>query len=58
MQYLFMASEADSTVLLPGHDNQYGMNLHGEVMACSYEDVRVMWLILDKSRAGEQNQWS
>jgi len=26
------------------------MNLHGEVMACPYEDVRVMWSILDKAR--------
>ncbi|KAG0479732.1 hypothetical protein HPP92_010590 [Vanilla planifolia] len=23
--------------------------LHGEVMACSYEDVQVMWSILDKA---------
>ncbi|KAM0965677.1 hypothetical protein ACFX13_021941 [Malus domestica] len=27
------------------------MALHGEVMACSYEDVQVMWSILDKSNA-------
>ncbi|KAI4338602.1 hypothetical protein MLD38_023640 [Melastoma candidum] len=27
------------------------MDLHGEVMACTYEDVRVMWSILDKSKA-------
>ncbi|KAK3008807.1 hypothetical protein RJ639_013653 [Escallonia herrerae] len=26
------------------------MNLHGEVMACAYEDVQVMWSILDKSK--------
>ncbi|KAI4344686.1 hypothetical protein L6164_011884 [Bauhinia variegata] len=27
------------------------MDLHGEVMACGYEDVQVMWSILDKSRS-------
>ncbi|KAF7846590.1 hypothetical protein BT93_H0930 [Corymbia citriodora subsp. variegata] len=27
------------------------MNLQGEVMACAYEDVQVMWSILDKSNA-------
>lgn len=27
-----------------------GMDLHGEVMACGYEDVQVMWSILDKSK--------
>ncbi|KAF4349390.1 hypothetical protein CsatB_007896 [Cannabis sativa] len=26
-------------------------NLHGEVMACGYEDVQVMWSILDKSKS-------
>ncbi|XP_019415409.1 PREDICTED: uncharacterized protein LOC109326941 [Lupinus angustifolius] len=26
------------------------MDLHGEVMACSYKDVQVMWSILDKSK--------
>ncbi|CAA3017962.1 uncharacterized protein LOC111373096 [Olea europaea var. sylvestris] len=26
------------------------MDLHGEVMACTYEDVQVMWSILDKSK--------
>ncbi|XP_077219033.1 ssrA-binding protein [Tasmannia lanceolata] len=34
---------------LAGHDPP-GMDLHGEVMACGYEDVRVMWSILDKSK--------
>ncbi|KAG1326073.1 hypothetical protein COCNU_01G000070 [Cocos nucifera] len=38
-----------------GHDH-HGMNLHGEVKACSYEDVQVMWSILDKSKPGEQNR--
>ncbi|KAF7837618.1 uncharacterized protein G2W53_006100 [Senna tora] len=28
-----------------------GMDLHGEVMACGYEDVQVMWSILDKSKS-------
>ncbi|XP_058730084.1 uncharacterized protein LOC131602092 [Vicia villosa] len=33
------------------------MDLQGEVMACGYEDVQVMWSILDrtKSTATEQN---
>ncbi|KAI4303047.1 hypothetical protein MLD38_038726 [Melastoma candidum] len=26
-------------------------DLHGEVMACTYEDVQIMWSILDKSKA-------
>ncbi|KAK4759343.1 hypothetical protein SAY87_022474 [Trapa incisa] len=25
------------------------MDLHGEVMACGYDDVHVMWSMLDKS---------
>ncbi|KAF8387594.1 hypothetical protein HHK36_026247 [Tetracentron sinense] len=33
----------------PGHDTRV-MDLHGEVMACAYEDVQVMWSILDKSK--------
>lgn len=28
----------------------YDAILQGEVMACGYEDVRVMWSMLDKSR--------
>ncbi|WOL10508.1 hypothetical protein Cni_G19265 [Canna indica] len=35
------------------HERNGSMELHGEVMACSYEDVRVMWSILDKSRSRE-----
>ncbi|BFG15912.1 uncharacterized protein Pyn_15631 [Prunus yedoensis var. nudiflora] len=31
------------------------MALHGEVMACSYEDVQVMWSILDKSKPSDCN---
>ncbi|OWM67364.1 uncharacterized protein LOC116207306 [Punica granatum] len=27
------------------------MDLQGEVMACGYEDVQVMWSMLDKSRS-------
>ncbi|CAL9045306.1 unnamed protein product [Musa banksii] len=30
-----------------------GSKLQGEVMACTYEDVQVMWSILDKSRPRE-----
>ncbi|PIA60643.1 hypothetical protein AQUCO_00300274v1 [Aquilegia coerulea] len=34
-----------------GHDiDNRGMDLHGEVMACAYEDVQVMWSILDNSK--------
>ncbi|KAF0916985.1 hypothetical protein E2562_015150 [Oryza meyeriana var. granulata] len=29
--------------------------LHGEVMACAYEDVQVMWDMLDKARIREFN---
>lgn len=31
------------------------MDLHGEVMACGYEDVHVMWSILDKSKSSSCN---
>ncbi|XP_059632056.1 uncharacterized protein LOC132274734 [Cornus florida] len=31
------------------HENRV-TDLHGEVMACAYEDVQVMWSILDKSK--------
>jgi hypothetical protein len=27
------------------------LDLHGEVMACGYEDIQVMWSILDKSKS-------
>ncbi|KAK6254269.1 hypothetical protein QQP08_013260 [Theobroma cacao] len=33
-----------------GHENRV-MDLHGEVQACAYEDVQVMWSILDKSKS-------
>ncbi|KAK4256522.1 hypothetical protein QN277_006233 [Acacia crassicarpa] len=34
----------------PGQDNRI-MDLQGQVMACGYEDVHVMWSILDKSKS-------
>ncbi|KAJ4843917.1 hypothetical protein Tsubulata_048601 [Turnera subulata] len=37
-----------------GHGN-YATDLHGEVMACGYEDVQVMWSILDKSKSSACN---
>nr|GMD72007.1 Phosphatase methylesterase 1 [Ipomoea batatas] len=38
-------------VLVLGQDeNNRIADLHGEVMACGYEDVQVMWSILDKSK--------
>ncbi|KAI4311045.1 hypothetical protein MLD38_035981 [Melastoma candidum] len=36
--------------LHPGHEKSV-MDLHGEVMACAYEDVQVMWSILDKTKS-------
>ncbi|XP_021889494.1 uncharacterized protein LOC110808335 [Carica papaya] len=33
------------------HDEKGVRNLHGQVMACGYEDVQVMWSILDKSKS-------
>ncbi|KAI5572333.1 hypothetical protein POPTR_010G004000v4 [Populus trichocarpa] len=34
----------------PGEEKRV-LDLHGEVMACGYEDVQVMWSILDKSKS-------
>ncbi|KAG2726646.1 hypothetical protein I3843_01G119400 [Carya illinoinensis] len=34
----------------PENENR-ASDLHGEVMACAYEDVQVMWSILDKSKS-------
>ncbi|CAO2838342.1 unnamed protein product [Amaranthus hypochondriacus] len=34
------------------------MALHGEVMACTYEDVQVMWSMLDKSKSRACNMTS
>ncbi|OIW00190.1 hypothetical protein TanjilG_29180 [Lupinus angustifolius] len=31
------------------------MDLQGEVMACGYEDVQVMWSMLDKSKSTHCN---
>ncbi|MED6107748.1 hypothetical protein PIB30_048761 [Stylosanthes scabra] len=36
-------------------ENRVVMDLHGEVMACGYEDVQVMWSILDKSKSNTCN---
>ncbi|KAM0948391.1 hypothetical protein DsansV1_C06g0058911 [Dioscorea sansibarensis] len=39
-----------------GNEQQlHGMKLHGEVMACGYEDVHVMWSILDKTKSLERS---
>uniref|UniRef100_A0A7N0UIA1 Uncharacterized protein n=1 Tax=Kalanchoe fedtschenkoi TaxID=63787 RepID=A0A7N0UIA1_KALFE len=38
-----------------GHEIQRTMDLQGEVMACGYEDVQVMWSILDKSKSRNCN---
>ncbi|XP_027164205.1 uncharacterized protein LOC113764487 isoform X2 [Coffea eugenioides] len=38
-----------------GHEKRV-MDLQVEVMACAYEDVRVMWSILDKSKSGSNLQ--
>lgn len=37
-----------------GQENRV-MDLQGEVMACAYEDVQVMWSILDKSKSSACN---
>lgn len=37
-----------------GQENRV-MDLQGEVMACAYEDVQVMWSILDKSKSSTCN---
>ncbi|KAM0951274.1 hypothetical protein DsansV1_C04g0050231 [Dioscorea sansibarensis] len=41
---------SSSTHTCSGHDH-HGMKLRCEVMACAYEDVHVMWSILDKSKS-------
>ncbi|XP_057786624.1 uncharacterized protein LOC131004055 [Salvia miltiorrhiza] len=33
-----------------GRQEKCIMDLQGEVMACAYEDVQVMWSILDKNK--------
>ncbi|KAK9084456.1 hypothetical protein Scep_030927 [Stephania cephalantha] len=33
-----------------GNNDKRVMDLQGEVMACAYEDVQVMWSMLDKSK--------
>lgn len=33
------------------NENRGMEHLQGEVMACAYEDVQVMWSMLDKTRA-------
>ena len=40
--------------MIAGQENRV-MDLHGEVMACAYEDVQVMWSILDKSKSSTCN---
>ncbi|KAG9143401.1 hypothetical protein Leryth_017784 [Lithospermum erythrorhizon] len=40
--------------IYPCQDNRT-MDLQGEVMACGYEDVQVMWSILDKSNPNACN---
>ncbi|XP_065867591.1 uncharacterized protein [Euphorbia lathyris] len=37
------------------NQNPRGMDLQGEVMACGYEDVQIMWSILDKSKSSDCN---
>ncbi|XP_062181131.1 uncharacterized protein LOC133885432 [Phragmites australis] len=40
-----------SSALVPGGDAaERSSQLYGEVMACTYEDVQVMWSMLDKAR--------
>ncbi|XP_031114110.1 uncharacterized protein LOC116017632 [Ipomoea triloba] len=48
---LFNPQPRDKKSQQEGQDeNNRIADLHGEVMACGYEDVQVMWSILDKSK--------
>ncbi|XP_042397452.1 uncharacterized protein LOC121987795 [Zingiber officinale] len=53
--YTIISSPRDKKSQAVSGDGRSGpLELHGEVMACAYEDVRVMWSMLDKTRrAGE-----
>ena len=42
-----------SWLLGAAYDRHHGLELHGEVMACTYEYVRVMWSMHDRSRSIE-----
>ncbi|GMY28057.1 hypothetical protein FCV25MIE_23299 [Fagus crenata] len=50
----FNQQPRDQKKTQPGHENRV-MDLQGEVMACAYEDVQVMWSILDKSKSAACN---
>ena len=47
---------------IAGHEDKRmrDLQLEGEVMACAYEDVQVMWSILDKSnqRVCDVSSWN
>ncbi|KAK3188236.1 hypothetical protein Dsin_027797 [Dipteronia sinensis] len=49
------ASSRDIKKSQPEQYDNRAMDLHGEVMACGYEDVQVMWSILDKSKSATCN---
>ncbi|XP_058201629.1 uncharacterized protein LOC131316325 [Rhododendron vialii] len=55
----FLTNQDPSPTTFTRRDDQHNksqqaghcvQDLHGEVMACGYEDVQVMWSILDKSQ--------
>ncbi|CAL4964069.1 unnamed protein product [Urochloa decumbens] len=39
-----------SSAMVVEHVEAERAKLHGEVMACAYEDVQVMWSMLDQAR--------
>ncbi|RAL54592.1 hypothetical protein DM860_001720 [Cuscuta australis] len=47
---LFNPQPRDKKTQQQGQYENRISDLHGEVMACAYEDVQVMWSILDKSK--------
>lgn len=57
--YMYIFSESLSNcipLIIYGTGNENSVTaLHGEVMACGYEDVQVMWSILDKSNSSACN---
>ncbi|KAG2588146.1 uncharacterized protein LOC120676821 [Panicum virgatum] len=42
--------EPNSSSAMVEHVDAERAKLHGEVMACAYEDVQVMWSMLDQAR--------
>ncbi|CAL4950345.1 unnamed protein product [Urochloa decumbens] len=43
-------AQQPSSAMVVEHVEAERAKLHGEVMACAYEDVQVMWSMLDQAR--------